>query len=180
MAINTITYADKRDINTSATPSTNKVSAADMNEIKSIVNTNATLVGDLSNLDTTANTVVGAINEVNSLNDYSSAEKVIGTWIDNKPVYKKAISTNYSSTIDTNVVNVDTMIKMEVLVKSSDNTGWRSIPWIWVNNNSYGTATFSGGFYYAIATGKIVFQVGTDLANVSKVIIVLEYTKTTD
>lgn len=65
MAIVQINYNTKSDINTTATPSQNKVSAADMNEIKSVVNTNATLMGDLANLNTTDKTsVVNAINEV--------------------------------------------------------------------------------------------------------------------
>ena len=65
MAIVQINYDTKSDINTTATPSQNKVSAADMNEIKSVVNTNATLLGDLTNLDTTDKTsVVNAVNEV--------------------------------------------------------------------------------------------------------------------
>lgn len=65
MAIVQINYNTKSDINTTATPSQNKVSAADMNEIKSVVNTNATLLGDLTNLDTTDKTsVVNAVNEV--------------------------------------------------------------------------------------------------------------------
>ena len=65
MAIVQINYDTKSDINTTATPSQNKVSANDMNEIKSVVNTNATSMGDLANLNTTDKTsVVNAINEV--------------------------------------------------------------------------------------------------------------------
>lgn len=65
MAIVQINYDTKSDINTTATPSQNKVSANDMNEIKSVVNTNATLMGDLANLNTTDKTsVVNAINKV--------------------------------------------------------------------------------------------------------------------
>lgn len=65
MAIVQINYDTKSDINTTATPSQNKVSANDMNEIKSVVNTNATLMGDLANLHTTDKTsAVNAINEV--------------------------------------------------------------------------------------------------------------------
>ena len=65
MAIVQINYNTKSDINTTATPSQNKVSAADMNEIKSVVNTNATLMGDLEKLNTTDKTsVVNAINHV--------------------------------------------------------------------------------------------------------------------
>ena len=65
MAIVQINYDTKSNINTTATPSQNKVSANDMNEIKSVVNTNATSMGDLANLNTTDKTsVVNAINEV--------------------------------------------------------------------------------------------------------------------
>lgn len=45
-----ITYSNKSDINTTATPEVNKVTAANMNEIKSVVNSNET---DLSNLQGT-------------------------------------------------------------------------------------------------------------------------------
>lgn len=45
-----ITYSTKSDINTTATPEVNKVTAANMNEIKSVVNSNET---DLSNLQGT-------------------------------------------------------------------------------------------------------------------------------
>ena len=65
MAITTINWDNKSDINTTSTPAINKVAAADMNEIKSVVNTNANLQGDLANLNTTEkSSVVGAINEL--------------------------------------------------------------------------------------------------------------------
>ena len=45
MPISTITYSDKSDINVnSSVPSTNKVQATDMNEIKSVVNNNASIL----------------------------------------------------------------------------------------------------------------------------------------
>lgn len=81
MAITTITYDDKSDLNTTATPSTNKVAAADMNEIKSVVNTNANLQGDLSSLNTTdKSSVVGAINEV----EYASVKQTL-LWQNTEP-----------------------------------------------------------------------------------------------
>lgn len=65
MAIVTINYTDKSDVNTTSTPATNKVAAADMNEIKSVVNSNANLQGDLANLSTTdKSSLVGAVNEI--------------------------------------------------------------------------------------------------------------------
>lgn len=50
MAINTISYDTKSDIETSSVPNNNKVSAGDLNEIKQVVNQNANLVGDGDNL----------------------------------------------------------------------------------------------------------------------------------
>lgn len=61
-----ITYTNKVDLTTSSVAANNKVVAADMNEIKSVVNTNDDSVGDVSTLTTTASTVVGAINEINA------------------------------------------------------------------------------------------------------------------
>ena len=66
MSINTITYADKQATNVNANiNANNKCQASDMNEIKTVVNANANLQGDLSSLNTTTKTsIVGAINEV--------------------------------------------------------------------------------------------------------------------
>lgn len=66
MALTQITYTDKETLNEQPSiADKNKVKAADMNEIKSVVNTNAGKVGDLANLDTTATSnIVAAINEV--------------------------------------------------------------------------------------------------------------------
>lgn len=66
MSINKITYTDKQQLNAnSSIQDINKVKATDMNEIKSVVNDNADLQGDLTTLETTAqSTVVSAINEV--------------------------------------------------------------------------------------------------------------------
>lgn len=89
-----ITYADKSDISTSAVPATNKVVANDMNEIKTVVNTNDTSLGDLSTLTTTDKTsLVNAINEIKSLLCYNivtdGAEVKVGYKVDNKDVYAK-------------------------------------------------------------------------------------------
>lgn len=63
-----ITYTDKVALNENASVNDiNKIKAADMNEIKSVVNANDDNVGTLSNLNTTdKSNIVSAINEVNS------------------------------------------------------------------------------------------------------------------
>lgn len=43
-----ITYSTKSDINTTATPEVNKTTAADMNEIKTVVNDNADLLSNIT------------------------------------------------------------------------------------------------------------------------------------
>ena len=91
MAINTITYTNKVDVNTTATPAINKVTASDMNEIKTVVNANANGVGDVSTLTTTATTVVGGINELNTPPNIvtGGSEVRLNYQIDSKWVYAK-------------------------------------------------------------------------------------------
>lgn len=45
MALQTITYTDKVDLNTTSVADINKVNASDLNEIKSVVNNNADIIG---------------------------------------------------------------------------------------------------------------------------------------
>jgi hypothetical protein len=59
-----ITFADKVTLDPQPSVAReNKVTDDDMNEIKSVINSK---VGDVDNLDTTSNTIVGAINENNA------------------------------------------------------------------------------------------------------------------
>ena len=66
MSITKITYTDKQQLNANASVNAvNKCQATDMNEIKTVVNTNADLQGDLASLGTSVKTdLVSAINEV--------------------------------------------------------------------------------------------------------------------
>ena len=61
-----IQFEDKVSLNENASiPDVNKCKAIDMNEIKSVVNGNDDLIGNLSSLDTTdKSSIVGAINEL--------------------------------------------------------------------------------------------------------------------
>lgn len=66
-----ITYSNKSYLNQNpSVPSANKVEDVDMNEIKSVVNGNDTLMGDLTNLKTTdKSSIVNALNEtIDNLN----------------------------------------------------------------------------------------------------------------
>lgn len=132
-----ITYTDKVALNINQdVADINKCNASDLNEIKNVVNNNDdnfnilnTNVGDITQLQTTnKNSIVNAINEVNT-NDirkstYSTTEQRVGTWIDNKPIYRKVI---IDKTVPTGIdyfstgINIDTFINCEGIVINNEN-----------------------------------------------------------
>lgn len=62
---------------------------------------NKTNIGTPSNLNTSnKSNLVNAINEVNDKFNYSTTEKVIGTWKDGKPLYQKVV--DFDATIQAN------------------------------------------------------------------------------
>lgn len=72
--ISTITYTDKSDINSnSSVPADNKVQAEDMNEIKTVVNNNALILGGLNGhiLWANANPTVSFTAQTINVNDSS-------------------------------------------------------------------------------------------------------------
>lgn len=72
-----ITYDDKIRLKSQNVSEKYKVTAGDMNEIKSVVNTNADELGDITSLTTTDKTsVVNAVNELNTaVNELNAPEK---------------------------------------------------------------------------------------------------------
>ena len=172
-----ITYTDKVDISTSPVAAINKVVADDMNEIKTVVNTNDTLRGDLTTLNTTAKTsVVSAINEVNNNSIYSSSEIAVGTWIDNKTIYRRTYEISVAANTTDNSTDLSSL-------------GYDKV---WVNNgesfNYYGgnTNTTSGvNWYNGSSDYGLVYVNPSKILNVKNMsgstryyYIVLEYTKT--
>lgn len=176
MAINTITYADKSAIYTNASiPDTNKVKDSDMNEIKTVVNTNANLQGDLTTLTTTDQTsVVGAINEVNSKFNYSTTETIIGTW-NGSTLYRKVINTgqlpnNNQKLIAHNISNLSRTVRLHGFAYRS--TDKISFPLPYASGNSAQVITvYSDDTNITIITGQ-------DRSNIAESYITLEYTKT--
>lgn len=79
-----ITYDDKIRLKSQNVSEKYKVTAGDMNEIKSVVNNNAEDVGDISTLTTTDKTsVVNAVNELNTgVNELNAPEKWVAVGIE--------------------------------------------------------------------------------------------------
>jgi hypothetical protein len=156
-----ITYDDKVALNENASiPDINKVSASDMNQIKTGVNTNESNIGALETSFTDSVT-------------YSTTETVIGTWIDGKPIYRKVITETCSGgttiSINHNISNLNEVISLEYFTFNNTNKN-TDIPHNGSNTlsiNRITTTTING----SISTG---YDSGWQLK------IILEYTKTTD
>lgn len=96
MPISTITYSDKSDINVnSSVPSTNKVQATDMNEIKSVVNNNADvthgLKGTILWTNPNPSSAFGPQNITLSSSDYDFLEIYYYDWIDTKRMMSQKV-----------------------------------------------------------------------------------------
>lgn len=115
----------------------------------------------------------GSIYSENS--NYSTTEKVIGKWTDNKPIYRKVIYTATPSTAGTNKVvaenppDIDNMVRMDGMLMEM----LARFP-----INSYFSSTYYISTYYNPSAG-IQMICGSSLTG-RACSIVLEYTKTTD
>lgn len=111
---------------------------------------------------------------------YSTSEKVIGTWIDGKPLYQKTIncgalpndSIENPKYVNHNISNLDKIVCITGFAFSS--TNYLPLPYTHttIQNNQIGIG--ANGTYIAITVGA-----NTDRSNFSAY-ITLQYTKTTD
>ena len=180
-----ITYANKVALNVNSDiADINKVNASDLNEIKEVVNTNddnttnnSNAIGTLSNLNTTEKSnLVNAINEVNQ-NDinkstYSNTEKIIGKWIDGKPLYRrtfKGVTSSGEYTTLTADYNSNTIRVTKVYGGIQGDYGTQV--GCYVNNNYY-----SGLF---IHIDELQLYCGNSLKG-KEYNVTIEFTKTTD
>lgn len=163
MATQTIQYQNKVALNTNPEiADINKVTDNDMNEIKSVVNNNAT--------ETSNNTT-----NITNLNTYSASEVNTGKiWIDNKPIYRKVFNfTTASSSVTgwTNIVQISDSLDNVINVYGYTVFGSNKTP----------IPRYESTDYYLIflATGNFLRYrcVGFTSANCN---LVIEYTKTTD
>lgn len=153
-----ITYTNKVALNENADiPNINKVTDDDMNEIKTVVNNNDDIV-------TNATT-------------YSTDEIRIGTWIDGKPIYRKAyyvnaFANNSNVYLDINVENVDTVISANGYAKNSSHTETIFL------NSSYSNAIYDA-IVWEESANKLRLHSTSDRSGYSGYVWI-EYTKTTD
>lgn len=145
-----------------------------------------TIENSLDSDSTVNGASVHAVNEkINEINDYSATEKIIGEYIDNKPIYKKTISGTYTSS--SGRVNVDLQNNVLKLINSygaySPNTLNPSIalgqPMI---NTSGGIDAYSQARVNDNNIAQICFSVPQSAYQglTGSYEVTIEYTKTTD
>lgn len=136
-----------------------------------------------SALTTTADTVVGAINEVSAKAEmkYPTAETKIGTWIDGKPVYRKSFyagqfsSSSAETLVDVTSLNIDTVVRT---YGTFHGAFWGPLPYVdpatiisCIALFVYDNGTTNN---YVVRRYSANYEVGSD------VYLTIEYTKTTD
>lgn len=150
-----ITYADKSAINENAgVAATNKVQAADMNEIKSVVNANDSAF-------TSATT-------------YSTNEVDTGLkWIDGKTIYRKVITGSGAGTVSISSLNVD---KVFIDMAHSYIHWGRYTPIQLTTTSATNPGSYMAGVYINSSKTSLTLEAGSNV-NVTDYIITLEYTK---
>lgn len=159
-----INYTDKTALNINPdVPDVNKVTADDMNNIKNAVNNNAT---QLNNLE----------DDFGYLSGYSTTERTIGYWIDGKPLYRSVFTgTKVSGTnleISTGLTTVDKLVKLEGTIDTL--SGYVDPINQYTSSSIYNVCNFNK------SNGKIGVVSSTGNYSNGDVIIIMEYTKTTD
>ena len=118
--------------------------------------------------------------DLKDMNVYSTEEKIVGTWIDGKPIYRKVISSTLSGpltglvTVEHNIQNIDLPIRIvfgKATVPGSSNS--ITIP------SQYDSTTFIqlGAFS---DTYVQLFAGSTNWTSLKEITLCLEYTKKTD
>ena len=185
MAINTITYSDKSALNVNANiPDINKVKADDMNEIKQVVNDNATAMGDVSTLKTNTTTdIVAGVNSIMDGNVYSTAAEVKTNeiYMNGKPLYRKCVHRSVAANTEERTLLSDYGITNQDIVIV--NIGKSTAHYANDVGGSYSPITYNVGtsdynHVYVDGAKKLVIKNASTLAR--DYYVVLEYTKTTD
>lgn len=153
------------------------ISSIDDSDILPVVDVSANTTNKItiSGINQSTNERIDTIDEKFN---YSTTEQVVGTWIDNKPIYRQVFTQTNTNNISNVAPNNDNIIKMECYIRRTSTNAWRKLPWLFVSSNAYGNASWAGGFYFNNNT--INFQLGSDLGTIDKLVFIIEYTKTTD
>lgn len=136
-------------------------------------------------LQTSDQTVVGAINEVaeKAATVYSTTEQTIGEWVDGKPLYRKTFvvttpGSGASTEIDTSGLNIDTLVYIFGMFNSGSGTGSFEAPIPYVE--PYDLRNSSINVFYLHDDSKIYVRKSSANMPLASFHLTVDYTKTTD
>lgn len=137
----------------------------------------ATVVDGLNSISATNALSANQGRILNDRFNYSTEEKVVGTWIDGKPIYRKVINFGALPNATTkrvahNISNLKSIIKIEGIADRGDGF-FQSIPLVYRSSDNAYNASL------AIEGTDISIQTNQDRSEFSGY-VTLEYTKTTD
>lgn len=107
------------------------------------------------------------VNEVAKITFWSTEEKVIGKWIDGKPIYRQVLNINAINLLDwqyipeTNNLNIKKLIKVLAMGTTDSFSDSIAVPYVRRDSN--------GNFQFVVYSWDLVATT-----------LILEYTKTTD
>lgn len=107
---------------------------------------------------------------------YSTEEQIIGEWIDGKPLYQKTVvienpSVNWTTMNSYGIANIDMLVSADRRYFVDNNT-WQGSEFEYGNDEEYIRSLFLKSSFRLLTKGN---------GNVvSKVVVTLQYTKTTD
>ena len=128
----------------------------------------ATNTQDISTLET----------KVSNACDYSTTEKVVGTWIDNKPIYRKVINFGAlpnatTKSVNHGIANLGVVINIGGFISNTTDVDFYSIPLQYKGNDSnFNVECF-------VTTTQVRMAANTDRSHYNAYVI-LDYTKSTD
>ena len=110
-------------------------------------------------------------------NEYSTNEKIIGKWIDGKPIYQKTLNIGTlnkgESSVAHNISNFGGLVACFGRCSYGSNGYYLPMPYVSTNN---AFCVDLGN----VDTTTIGFNVGSNFNSLSNVVVTLQYTKTTD
>ena len=122
-------------------------------------------------------------NKITNLTTYSTEEVKTGeTWIDSKPIYRKVFTGSGAGNIDITSLKIDEIFFDLSKTKFFWSNIGRHVPLPLVataSGDSLITGTYQAGIYTDSSKTKLTIEKGTRV-EMSKYVITIEYTKTTD
>ena len=107
-----------------------------------------------------------------NLSVYSSTRTHIGTWVDNREVYRRVITGTGDVPTSIPFEKFTTIVKSEMMVKNQGaGQAWRMIPWLFNGN----VLNWYGGYYFLEDNRTIAVQLGNEIKKAVYWHIIVEY-----